>query len=688
MTKLLIKLYSKNKLAVIFILTLTFYSVSWLSKFNIGMYIFGTPLLFYFPGKFLIEIIPQFDFRFGKFGKFSICILYSFFSASVLGSFLQKSFGFGSGYTFWGIIMSNIILFLLLGLLPKIKLWKNLNLLKPHHHFDSYSVNWRDYIPLFIFGAAILALVFISPMAQNADGYLEMLKQSMGQRSYSSYPDQSIITFRQLFISLPALTSQFLGLDILFVFRNIFVVLFFIFTLIFYDYLKRNFHQRYIIALLYLSLLIPSVILTEINIIRPQVVILALTIPVMILSIESVKLKSLFASIITLVISIVAIKFHEMSFALTIAALLALVINIFRLTFIDKKISWKHLLLFTMIIIPYLIFLNISVLFAQPVNWLLDALSLLPEIKWHWWFISNYRTIDGADLSWTGIYSLFYYLYNGAQLIILLVVLVCLALKNKIKLKIWLLIPILYFAAFFIVAEILPRIGLYFLPNRAWVNLMIVAVIILSLLLEQMKNGQLKLKIFPIVTTILIIVGYSGTLYVTKNNIDSVYKEELPIAKFIKNSTPENSIILSSQSNATLVNIYGDRLYGQIPTSNHIINKQEFDQIIQDKLQDLSKDKIEYIQPETIQTIETRKNNQTLDKQVATLQPEKIRVSKALYSSDNPVYFLFSYRKTYGLANERVRNKVKLDIDNKEIYDKLGYPIAFTDQSSILLKIK
>ena len=660
----------------VYLLILVLYLISFLFKLNFGMYIFSMPFLLYLPGALIIETFPILKFNSGKFGKLSLIILYSFCIVAVLGLLVQNYYGFDTDLQVLSIAVFNIIMFLICIFLVRNKWWRHANI---KYKTIFYEISWRDLIPLIIMAGAIFVTIYLNPIAQDADNYLSLLKQSI----VSNFNN---LTSRYIFISFIELYIKSSQANIYIIFRNIYIILFFSQTLIFYDYLKKNFSSNLIISLLYLSLLTPSVIITELNIIRPQVVILSLTLPTIILSLESVKTNNLHMSIATLGISIIAMKFHELSIVLLIVALGAIMINIARLIIIEKKKIWKNVLLFIIIIYPYCKIFNSSIILGKTVPLAIYAISFFTKINWRWWFINNYTTIDGFNLGWTGFNILLYYLYNGALLLTLLVSLYLFILVKKIRIGLYFVLPFIYFIIFFSFAEIIPRLGLYFLPNRAWVHLMLVSVVILALLVELIEKHKTNIKYLPMVLIILPMIGLVGSIYVANNNINQVYKEELPVANFIRYHLSNNSVIISSQDNYTLVNLYGTKHYGRIDPDK-IINKNEFSQLIQEELQNLSQEKIIIIKPKTIQINETLINDQIIERK-ENISPQVTQLYEATYKNNNPVYFLYSFRKLKGFNTKREYKKTIIDQKNVDTYGSFGYEIIYSDENAILYRIQ
>ncbi len=672
----------QNRTEQLFFVSVFFlYCACSIIKFSPGITVFGLSLLFYFPGKFLMELLPALKFSNGYFGKISFSFIYSFCLICVVGLYSQNLWGFNSNNQIWVIAAVNLVIFLAYKFLPKIKSWQKFAI-QDKKPFD-YKTDRFDYIPIILFLAAIIGWIIISPLAQNTDNFLGILKQSASQ-------NLNLLVNRRIFISLLELVSKFLDIGIIIVYRYFPVALFLVASLSLYDYLRRNFGSRIITTLLYLILLAPAVILTEVNNIRPQVILLAITIPVLILLIESLKKKSLLSALIGLIIAGISFLFHELGFVLLLVALITTLIHLGRLIFTNKKTAWKYILLFLVIIYPYTKLVDMhGILHPLEVirGYSIEILSRGP-VHWRWWFINHYVDADGVVVSFAGKNVLLYYLYNGILLLFLLFYLAIILIIKKIRLGVHFIPPTLYFLFFFSSAEIFPRVTLTYLPSRAWVHLMLPAIILLVLALEIFEKRKIKIKYLPSTLIILIIIGFTGSLYVAKTNIKEIYAEELPAANFIKKELPGNSIFISSQENIDLVKVYGDtNNYVQIAVTS-LIDKNGFEQLVNPKVEEISKNKIIVLRPKLVQTIDSFENNILQSSKVTTLQNEQDETFNAMNSGNNPIYFVYSYRKLDALNTADQDRQESADPANKNTYSNIGYQSVYNDKNVLIIKIR
>lgn len=668
-----------ERLAFLFVIVL--YLISFAIKFNPGTAFAGILLLFYFPGKLLIELFPLLEFSAGRIGKFSLSIIYSFCFSTVLGLYSQMLWGFNSSNQIWPILGANIFIFLAVIFLPMIKYWRE-NITSTSND-SSYQINLSDYIPIIIFLVAIAGWILASPLAQNADNFLGIFRESVHQNF-------NILTTRRIFNSYLELSSKFSNINDIIIYRYVPVALFVAGYLSFYDYLRRNLTSRKFTILLYLFFLAPAVILTEINNIRPQVIILALAIPILILQIDSLKDKKILPALVTLVISAVSALFHELGFILLATALVTTLIHLCRLIFVEKKITWKYILLFLIIVYPYFRLIDFSAI-IHPLKVIKDySVEILSrgQPQWRWWFLNHFVDADGVVVSFSGKNLLLYYLYNGILPLALLVYLFIFSIIKKCKLGLHFIPPLLYFLFFFGAAEIFPRFSLYYLPSRSWVHIMIATVILLALVIEVNIKKGIKFKFLPYLLIAFLLIGLFGSIYVAKTNIKEVYSEELSAADFIKNDLPKDSLVLSSQYNIGLVMIYGNQTnYDQFIVDS-AINRDEFDQIVSDKLAQLSKDQTIVYKPKIVRTMDYYENNLLTEKEVLVLQNEQDMIIKAMNTGSNPVYFIYSYRKLEALNTANQNRQDSADPINKDTYTKLGYPVVYKDNNVLIIRIR
>lgn len=638
----------------------------------------GLILLFYLPGNLFFRLFPGLSRPWSGYGKLALEVFVSVsFVATVqiitapLIDLTPKAqlimlFG-GVGFLY--------ILTLLFKRPSTLASWI------AHIRKEIAQTSINDYLVLGILLAVILIAYSVNPIANNADNFLVYLRDSINFGT-------NLSSLRPMFISYLAMAYYALGLPYMFIYRTLFVFLFFISTLIFFDYSKIHLKSRIFKILGYLVLLGAPVIISEANIIRPQVAMIAYTLPILLLSIESIRAKDFKPGLLALWFSLTALSFHELALGLILISLAALIYVFVALLSSDRKITWKQILVALIIILPYFKILPIFNYFQQAISMFKYAEGKFPGIHFRWWFINSYITVDGVNLGWPGTQAIYYYLYNGILLFIFALALgIWFLIKNQRR-RFYFFIPIFYILIFLFIAEILPRLGLFFLPNRAWVHLML-GVYVFILLCFEALDGKIKdfPKLFFTALAGIILIGAVGIIYVSSDSISDIYRSELSAAKFIKTKTPQNSVFVSTQDNETLASVYGERFFARMEVDRKI-NQEEFNSLVNQKVKELSVKQIKIISPEIKEIIEKYSEGELISEMSKTIQKRRALEIGPFDPNTTPLYFIYSLRKSSGLNVQRDYLKKQIDIVNKDTYLSFNYPITYQDRSVIILKLR
>lgn len=647
----------------LWLLIISFVSYSlllWLS-FLAPINLFFIPaifLIFYLPGLILIRpFFSKIGKHFNIIGIIGLIIMTSFLLSCI---FLIPTANYLIQSRFFFICFSfavNIVLYLLIRFFDK------------GYHRLPPALTLKQWSPVVMLALTILILIFINPYAQNADGYLADLKKAIEC-------GRNMLPNRRIFVDSFSYIYFLTGLDYKILFRFLYPLLFLASAMPLLGFVnKRNVSKTPLLPSLFL--LIPPVILSEVNIIRPQSALIVCTIPSLLFSYLAIKEKRWDYTILSLAFSLLAFMFHELAIILVISAAIAIVANSVSY-FREHKITMKGILLLVVILMPYIyIFWNSGAFsnFFERINYIW---SLFHGINFQLWFIDNYKTMDGMELGWPGIMALFYYAYNGLAL---LAIAIYLLFRGSRKLDLKALSPIIfYIIIFFIIAEIMPRFGFFFIPNRAWVHLMLAVAVLISIIgAEYYSDFTKSLKI---ILSLLIISGITASIYIALDNVSAIYPEEKESIKYI-NSLPKNATVISSQDNESLVEIYGDRNYIKIPSISEL-DKKAFDQMIDAAISNDA----ENAQPDEIfKEINVIKNG-------IVINNDRVRISQAPefcephYKAGDPVYFFYSSRKITGMNSDRNYLREIMDTQNKDKYSTFGYEIIYQDQYALLLKLR
>lgn len=661
------------------------YLLLWLLQVKTGISLMALPgiiLLLYLPGALLTKVIPTLSLNLGKFGAVAINVVYSFCFSSAVGYLLQNHFGFNSILQNWFFVTFGLVAIVSANILPRWEQWRKIKILGfVKKQALPYKIHKSDYWLVFLAAVLLAIPIVINPYAQNADDYLTLIIKSIEN-------NVNLLNTRQLFSSFPNLASLVLGIDIKIIFRVIFVLIYFPSTLFLLDYLKQKIHNQKIVFISYLFLFSAPVITTEINIVRPQVVMLIFTLPILVLSLLSVQKKNILASIVALLFSLMSFKYHELSILLIVISVLATIANIYYLAVVKKKIKPIHILLFLIIIYPYCLIFNIFGDIINRTAIIKTAFVGWQNITWNWWFLDSYKTVDGVELGWPGLQAVQYYLYNGLILLLVALFLYVMIKRHRLKIALGLAIPLTYFSIQFFFAEIMPRMGMYFLPNRAWVHVALAVILLIAIEQEALKKINNKLLFSAM--SLVVLVGIYGTLYIAKNNVNEVFPEEVSVASYIDKNLEKNAIILSTQDNDSLITIYANRSFGWIDSLD-LENEfclEDFGNAVNKTLDTLRNDRTITTRPLIISTTQTIKDNVVKKETVTIKQAALEYLIPASFSGNEPVYFLYSKRKAQGINSSRKYQSKIVDPSNYDNYNSMRYDVVYQDDHSLLLKLK
>ncbi len=192
------------------------------------------------------------------------------------------------------------------------------------------------------------------------------------------------------------------------------------------------------------------------------------------------------------------------------------------------------------------------------------VINIIRESHFEFWFIDNYTNVDGNSIGWPGWSSLYYYGYNtGLFLPVGIGVALWLAVRvRNISPRPWVLSwPIIgALLIFFAVAEIFPRFGFAYLPDRAWLFISALTPIVLMFVYQFIGSEQLtrQVRILLIGSLVLSIVGGWLTTYLKQGWVNRNEYKTLP---FIQKELPENSLILTQSGNRVLIKYFARRYF-------------------------------------------------------------------------------------------------------------------------------
>lgn len=418
----------------------------------------------------------------------------------------------------------------------------------------------KTYLLIFIFFIIymVLALV-IYPYIPEADSYTYLVKikdMLSGTKEYQT-------ELRPLFLSLSFLANHITKISFYWLYKLIFTLVSGLLLIPFYLFAKKYFKNKLLIIICSVAFLLFPVIALELLMFRPQSVFL-ISYPIFIFLLSEIisDRKNHFSGLFLILgLSILGMKIHPFFIFAIFISILAIIYYYW------PKIKTKPLMVFLILALilfglyPWFSDFGIISSFKRYSKPFINALSH-PKIDL--WFIDSYKNIDGYQMGWPGITAIFYYAYNLGLVIPVLIVF-SIATKFKTKLfskENWLYLT--SFIIFFTIAEIFPRIGLAFYPDRAWLfaSLSLAFLIIPFVHKFFTKNVQqrksIKIKLLVIALLFFSIFASWVVIYLKQGWVS---KNEYEAAEYIKNNLPQDAAIITQSGNKPMVKYFAERIY-------------------------------------------------------------------------------------------------------------------------------
>jgi hypothetical protein len=211
--------------------------------------------------------------------------------------------------------------------------------------------------------------------------------------------------------------------------------------------------------------------------------------------------------------------------------------------------------LFLLLILPYL---------SSPAHFLYERIEMLTILlysaKINLLFPQHYVNIDGNQMGWGNFWGVikYYLFYMGPAVFLAIAAPVALWKKypgqKKFLKRPEIVLALLSFGVFFVIAEILPRVAnIALLPERAWIFAGPYALFLLFPLF-QTRFGQNKVFLGLLIASFIINLG--GALYINTLKKYIVTDAQLASAEWIRNTLPDNRVLFSF-GNHRLLTFYG-----------------------------------------------------------------------------------------------------------------------------------
>jgi len=666
-----------------------------LSIFNFPylQYIFGL-IIFFLPGlnlAFFIEQIVKKTLGFSKIillGAVSSLILNPFviyIGSSIFSKFADKRTTF---VLFFGWIILSLISFLLA------KFFRKTQVSEIKIDFSKHKILW---VSLGVFLLLFLILAITYPFIPERDPYywISILKEV-------EIFNRFIINDRPLFIAFSWALLFLTNLSDFWIYKIVFplisgIGLIFLFYLYSKEKLKTDFYK----FIGTLSIVFVPVIIQEILISRPQIIFLFCFPTFLYLLRGFLKEKKnpflLWGILYLFVLAFLGFGIHEFFMILVFITFVSALVFLWDHI---KKYPFESIAIFIFLAgFFFLIVKDFGLTTFFEINFS-RFIKIFIHPEFHLWFLDNYTNVDGISMSWTGINLLYYYGYNlGFLLPIILVIYFLKRKKISINFKEnW--VFVFSFLFFFSIAEIFPRIGLAYLPERAWLFSSLVLLFFVPLVLSIEKN--LSSKKYKILFIVVFILSLFISFLITYQKQGWVTKNEFKAATFIRENTPEDAVFIIQKGASPLIGYYSQRMwykpkkeffYGELSEDdiNLLKNLPEFlfNKISAKKNIINSKNKIIEKINDIIQENEGFEKI-TFNEELKTISESKRQIiisNLKNLDKKRPIYILYSFDKFKGLYGVREwwreynfygANLSKFD-KNKNlfelIYDKNGIKI-------------
>lgn len=537
------KLNKKNRLMLI---SLAVFMVSFFFHaflhFSFFLYVSGFFLALYIPGFAIKNILTPKENLLSNLLTAPVFTIFFFLPAYfVITKILGGQMNFAIAFT----LLVGIVL---------------LSILKIHGNVDSQENESNDKKYLF-FGIGIFVLIhivsaFLYRFIPEIDGYSDLIKiEGIISSGFFDISYRPLFSFLVSYIALVSHIPPYW----LFKFGMVLIQI----TGVYYLYqfiIKAGIKSSFIKYLTLLSFVAIPIINVEIDYVRPQVIFIFALLPfVYYLSegIEHQKRNLIFSTLI----ATTGLFFHEFFGILFLINAFFITHYFYRkLNAINKTISLIITAITTFILLININHFPILLLFLGSAEKLIQMIN--EGLQWKWWFLGTYSNMDGNNLGWTGPVDIMkYYAYCLSPILAVTLLTYPVILWNKIKKNETIClaekITLSIIAIGLLFAELLPRINYPTLPDRFWPMISLSFLILIPFVFSRIKLLERKFISYSMLA--LIIIGISGSLYITKAKSGYTSEREYTASVWIKNNTPENASFITQGGNGPIINYFAQR---------------------------------------------------------------------------------------------------------------------------------
>lgn len=656
--------------------------------------IVGLVLFLYIPGKHLndilginkdLDLIPRISF---SIASSLVVIGFSYLLTRVF-------LGFGQTSNIIMILVVNIVLYVLNYFFKTGKTSEKTTTESKFNYFSLIAL-----IPAVLF----IIRSIINPYLVDQDGekYIFIMNKIVEYKVDSSFLSAARYLFSELVVGLHYIT----GIN----FLNIFKFVFPLATWLTFPVILALFNKsknKILYSLPLLVMISPS-LSGHIDRFKPESIILMIAIPAIVLFVLAVKKNSIKFFIFGLVYALIATRCHETGVLFAGAYLLG-GITLIKNNWVTLKsfFSFQRIVWAIVIIIPYLILLHPEKIIGSFYNTVIAIGNIERPLHFRAWFLDHFIS-QGANLSWPGYSFIIYYLFNGIAITAL--ALIAIFSKKDRQSKATMLPAIIGLGIFLVITEILPRIGVFFLPDRAIVQLFLYAFIIVIISSIYSPNFM-KLLSNKIVLSLLVIniIGGAAVAFVLQAQAGSlVSREESSLIQKMRSSTETNAVILSTQKlNAAMVEIYSGREFVPISLPDDLkTSNSNLDEIRTEIMNQIEAKNItltnKNVPNRVIVTSTTNKTTSfdaffdgsymlTIDDVHTSENSKKTLPNPDQTIRNRPIYLLYSFTKNNGFLQKVGRAYLSNSIDSgsNAIFEKISHDSEtfFEDNAGILIKL-
>lgn len=516
----------------------------------------GSPFLRSLFAVILLGFLPGFNLAFAVLGGARLLTFLDYIVFALLTSLHVSTFFFFSLNELWDgslsenrAILSTIIVVavtLMTGLLRPVTL-----------RLPSRTQLEPLLLALACYGGILGLIFWIYPFIPEADPYnfLNLARKTVETGEYPAF------SYRPLFTYLTSTIHWLTHLSLPTIFKYVLPLMLTSTALPIYLAMRqKTTNHRWLIVATLLPLTAPVVAL-EMVVTRPQTIVLLALPGLLYLLGRALMIRSYLLWATLTATALTASLFHPFGLYLVIPAFLSGLV----LVYPDLKRSPRRTLTMAgfALTVTSLALVALYPYVRTPVDGfladLLDHLRLdWSQLQFRLWFLSDYTNIDDQPVGWPGLSSILYYGYN-LGLVLPAVIAYGLWSRSWSKLKYYSAVPaVLTIVILLVVAEVLPRLGLYFLPDRVWpffVLALTVSVPFFITTKKSWRSAQLT------VLGVIFFVSIASNFYVAFAKQGWVTKDEFKAVLYLRNQTPVQSLVVSQKTNWPLVTIYANRQF-------------------------------------------------------------------------------------------------------------------------------